>query len=340
MPIQGNFSTNLNEVTFPEFVDLFRRQFEEIQALPKLAAGQLFMHDDIMSGNGASKLYEEFDIDTFARSKPEGTNLKKSKVAVGYTKIMYAATLGSEIDITLELRNDNRYQEVGRRITSLSSFCEQRKELDLTHRLTFANATSYVNMDGETVDTTVGDGLAVLSTVHTLSASPLLYSNRLAGDPVFSQGAYEAALLLSSTQIYSNLGQKRVLDFPTIVASSDDPYTMRVVKQLIRSTADVDAVQSGIVNTYQGTKDYLFLPYLATTALGSYDSTKRKWWFLVSKQWQAHIGMWIYPKLTYPSAGGNGEDIHNLNWTFSTYNRYGIVVLSGRGIIGSCPTTA
>jgi len=341
----GNQATLLNTVTLPEFTDLIAKRFEMLKDQVKPVAEHLFISDYVGSGQGKFKRYDEVDGETYAANKAEGSDFQKSRIGVGYNVTMEAQTKGKEIEITYELRHDNRYIEVGAMIVDLTTFCPARKELDLTHRLTFASSTSYVDMNGTTVDTTVGDGLALLSTLHTLSFSATTYSNRVPADPVFSQGAFEAAKLISVTQVYTNFGEQRTMDFNTIITFSD-PATVSAVRQLLESTSNVDQNNPGVVNVYKGAMRHVILPRLASTAVGAYDSTKRKWWFIaatgqgVYQSWQAYVGEWQTSTLNSPAAGNNGEDVHNLNWTYSTYCRYGIAILSGRGLIGSIPTTA
>lgn len=327
--------------TLSELTDLVRRQWETDQNTLPREAKQLFIPETIGQGQGSSKRIQEFDGETFADYKPEGASSNKSRVGVGYSKDMTARTFSKEIDITLEMRNDNRYAQIGKMIVDLSRFCANRQDLDLTHRLTFATSTFYTDMNGESVDVSMGDGLALLSTVHTLALSATTYSNRVTGDPAFGQGAYESAMLLANSQTYNNFGQQRTMEYNTIV-SWKDPGTMRTIKQLLNSQADIDGAQSGLMNVYKDGTRHVVLPYLASTAAGVYDSTKRRWWFYMAvgvAGWQAYVGDWIMPQLRTPAAGNNGEDIHTFNWTYATYCRYGIAVLSGRGCIGSCPTS-
>lgn len=302
-------------------------------------ARQLFIDVPVGAGNGATKRFDEVDVETYADVKAEGANSKKAKVGKGYTVTMTARTFSKEVEITLEMRNDNRYAEVGSYITSLSEFCDNRMDLDLTHRLTFASSTSYTDMNGESVATTVGDGYALANTAHLLGFSSTTYSNRLTGDPAFSETALESALLLAATNIYSNFGEKRQLRFNTII-SGDDPGTVRAIKQVLQSTADVDAAQAGVVNVYNGKFNHVILPNVATTAAGAYNSAKRRYWFLAAtgqgaNGWQAYLGTWIAPTLLTPNDSNNGMDIHNLNWTYSTYCRYGVATVSPKGIICS-----
>jgi len=339
----GNQSTLLNTLTFSELTDLVRREWIYTKEHIAREAKQLFISDMVGAGQGSSKRYKEVDTETYADFKAEGANHTKSKVGIGYEVDMNARTFSKEIEITLEMRNDNRYQEVGSYITSLAEFCENRLDLDLTHRISFATATSYTDKNGEVVPTTVGDGLALASASHTLAFSPTTYSNRVSGDPTFSQGSYEAALLLGATQIYSNFGEKRNMNF-NVVFSGDDPSTVREIRQLLESIGDIDGQHAGIVNVYNESARHIMLPNLATTAAGAYDSTKRKWWGVAAvgqgmNGWQAYYGTWISPKFHTPQQGSNAEDIHNLSWFYVTYTRYGIAIPSPKGFILSAPTS-
>lgn len=309
-------------------------------ALPHRAR-QLFNPETIGAGQGSSKRIEEFDGQTFASYKAEGANSAKASVGSGYAVDMVARTFSKEIEITLEMRNDNRYAAIGSLITDLSSFCSNRQDLDLTHRLTFASSSTYTDMDGETVTVTMGDGNPLAYATHALAFSATTYNNIVTGNPAFSQGSYESALLIGTTQTYNNFGDQRQLDWTTIFCGQD-PGTMRSIQQMLNSMADIDAVQAGIVNVYKNNMRLVVLPYLASTAAGAYDSTKRRWWGIVAtglKGWQSYVGDWISPTLKTPSPGNNGEDIHNYNWTYSAYCRYGIAVLSGKGLVISMPTS-
>ena len=335
----GNQTTLLNEVTLSEMTDLVRREWIFTQQHIARNAKQLYIVVPVGKGQGNSKRFNEVDVETYADHKPEGVNSTKSKVGIGYSLDMTARTFSKEIEITLEMRDDNRYMEVGTLITSLADFCSNRQDLDLTHRFSFATSDSYVDMNGVTIDTKTGDGNSLLNATHTLAFSATTYRNRVSGDPAFSQGSYESALLLSVTEIYNNFGQKRTMNWNTIV-SGDDPSTVREIRQLLESSADIDAQHSGVKNVYGGSKRHIILPNLATDANGAYDSTKRRWWFVAAigqqmNGWQAFLGEWIQPTLLTPTVGGNGMDIHNYNWFYSTYSRFGISIPTPKGLIGS-----
>lgn len=337
-------TTLLNTVSLSELTDLIRKEFVETQQVVKPAAYQLFIKDVIPNGNGNTRRYDEIDTQTFARTKKQGEAVKKASVGVGYNVTMTKKRIGLEIDITQEMRDENRFAEVGALITNLTWFCPQRIELDMTHRITFATSTSYTDMDGESIDLTVGDGLALASTAHLLKYSSSTYSNRVSGDPQFSRGALEAAEQLTVSNILSNFGERRIMSFNTIV-SSDDPNTCNTIRQFIESSSDVDQNNPSVINVYKGKYRHLELPYLATTAVQGFDSTKVRWWALASlgngpMGWQAYFGEWEAPHLQTPDGEqSNLVDAHRDIWTYGTRAGYGLTAVSGRGIIFSCPVS-
>lgn len=338
-------STVLSTVTFPEFVDLIRKEFVQVQKMAEPRAGQLFITDPIGKNMGNTKRYDEVDTETFARNKREREAARKAAVGVGYNVTMTKKRIAMEIDISQEMRDENRYAEVGSLITSLTHFCPQRKELDLTHIFTFCNATSYVDMDGDTQTISVGDSLSAVNSAHTLKFSSNTYSNRVSGDPIFSRGGIEAAESLMDTDVRSNFDEKRVLNYNTIV-TSQDPNTCNAVRQFLGSTSDVDQNNPGVLNPYKGKYMHVELPYLATTATGANDSTKRRWWFVVAAGqgvmgWQAFYGVWEAPHLkdAPKNESGANHDYSRDTWVFGVRAGYGIRVVSGRGLIGSLPTS-
>lgn len=343
-PNPGGQTTLLSTISEPEFSDLVRRNWTIVQNTIDRNAKEMFVMDKIGSGNGSSKLYNEYDTDTYSRFKPEGAAMSKASVGVGYNRIMTPTTMARQIDVTLEDRVMNRYMEVQSKLTSLSGFFENRLDLDLSHVITFASSTSFTDMDGQTIDNTTGDGLALASAVHTLAFSSTTYSNVVSGAPQFSQTALQAALLVADYQILNNFGQRRQMNF-NVIWCAQDPTTEQAIDQLIFSTADVDAVQAGIINTYRGKFRRVTLPNVATTADGSGDLTKRKFWGVAAvgqglEGWQGILGMWMPNQLKTPTPGNNGEDIDTLDWTYATVGIYGIAPVSPRGFIISLATVS
>lgn len=332
---------SLNTVTFPELTDLVTRNFYSVGGLIVPMAKQLFINETMGPNEGELKLLQEYDTSTYAKAKPQGVDAKKAAFGIGYLITIRAKRIGIESEITWEMRKYNKKTEVMAALQSLPYFCPQRVELDLTHRFTFASSTSYTDMDGNTVDLTVGDGLAMASTVHTLKFSTITYSNRITGDPLFSKGALEAAELLTTTDILSNFGEKRVMDFNTIV-TGNNPTVVNAVKQFLRSISDNTQNNAGVINVNQDKYRHVILTQMATTATGAIDATKRNYWFLVAagaglRGWQSYFVEWEAMNLT-PSTTGNGTDVHKDIWYYNVRQSYNIGVVSGRGCICSLPT--
>lgn len=327
----------LNTVSLPEFTDLIQREFLETPMMVDSPIADVYLKMDIADYTGDTRRFTEIDVETYADEKPEGVDATFAQVQMGYSKDMRIRRFAKQIKISWEMRHYNKYENVVSQLTSLNHFCPKRMELDLTHRLTFADATSYVDRDGVTVDTTVGDGLAVISAVHTLTGSATTYSNVITGNPQFSKGGLEAAERVFNTQILSNFGERRVMNANTII-TSDDPTTVNDVRQLLESMADTTQNNSGVTNVYKGKYKHIVVPQLATTATGAYDSTKRKRWFLgaingsPSNSWQAYLAMKEQPNLKVPSPGNNLDNAENDDWIYGARCAYGIVTVSPRGI--------
>ncbi len=337
----GNFASWLNIATLPEFSDLTIKLFSHLKEMVKPNAETLFIKEDLSSNGSPFKRYDEIDTETFAKLKREGENPQRTKSGVGYNKTMTARRYAMEITVSWEYRKYSQQYagQVKSDLYQLNHFIPQRFELNLSHIFSFATSTSYTDMDGETISTTTGDGLALAYSAHTLAFSSTTYSNRVSGDPAFSQGALEAAESLFVSDILSNFGERRVL-VPNTIVTSDDPTTCRAVRQVLNSTADVDAAHAGVENTFKGKYRHVELPYLATTATGARDATKKRWWFLIAAygnpntSWQAYTGIFEGANMKTPDENSSNDD-----WKFGVRGSMGVVVLSGRGLVASCPTS-
>lgn len=339
------FATWLNTATLPELSDLTMKQFSHQMSLIQPAAAQLFIQEDLTSWGSDTKRYDEVDVDTFAKLKRQGENAQKGRVGIGYTKTMQARRYALEINVSWEFRRYSQ-QYAGRvkaDLTNLNHYIPQRTELNLSHYFAFATSTAYTDMDGESIDVTTGDTFGLAYSAHTLKYSTTTYRNRVSGDPAFSQGSLELAESLFVSDILSNFGDRRVLE-PNIIFSSDDPTTCRAIRQVLQSSADVDAAHAGVENVFKGKYRHVKLPYLATTATGARDATKKRWWGILAQygtpgnSFQAYYGIFETANLKTPSAGNNGEDSSNDDWKFGTRGSMGATVLAGRGAVMSCPT--
>lgn len=330
---------NLNTVSISQLTDLVERDFG-VHNNNFVATGnamKLFIYDDLAAHTGDRKRYSEIDTETFASNKPEGDDAVQATVQYGYEKDCIASRFAKEIAITWEMRRYNKKPEVMAKLTSLNHFIPNRIEIDATHRITFATATAYTDMDGISKDVTVGDTLALVSSVHTLRSSSSTYSNVITGNPTFSKGGLEIAESQMNTQVVSHYNERRVMKFNKIF-SGDDPTTVNDIKQFLNSTSDVDQNNPSVTNVYYRKYEHVMLPYLATTAAGVYDSTKAKYWGVVAagqgqNGWQAYLGVWEPANLKTPAMGNNGDDFSNDNWKYGCRGSWGLAAVTGRGLL-------
>jgi hypothetical protein len=324
---------NLATFTTKDLSDYAERFFVDTLKKVEPVARQLFRVDPIGMNQGTEKLYQEFDMQTFARAKGEGANTAKVQAGTGYTKLAQLKRIGAEIDITEEEMKYNKYPQVINKMKNLSTFVRQRQEIDLTHRLTFASATSYVNMDGQVVTITTGDGVALASASHLTAFSGVGYNNIITGSPVFSEANLAVAELVGATQVVSNYGEKRVMNFNKIFCA-DYPAVFNLMRQVIQSTAQISGPNAGVKNVYEAKYDIVKLPYLATTATGAYDSAKKNYWGLVAAgEWNAYLAIWEEENLRTPAPGNNLVDGHADVSTFGVRGGYDIAVVSGQGLL-------
>lgn len=330
----------LNTLSLSVFTQLAGVMFEKRKASLKSAVREsgMFRVEAVPANSGNIRQLTEIDRNEYARFKGESDQATRAKAQQGYTKNVISARFAADFGISYEMRTQNKYQDV---ITGLESLADQaynKLDLDLSHRFTFITSTSYTDMDGRTVDTTVGDTLALASTVHTLKGSGTTYRNRLANNPQVSKGALEGMEQLVVENTFNQFGEKVVLPFD-VIWTTDDPNTVNTVKEYLRSVAGPDFANSGVTNVYQGKYRHVILPRVATDANGGVDTTKRKYWGLASTSGStAHLLVWEEPHLKTPAPLGsgsgafnstNGEEFSTDDWNFGVRGGWGIGILSG-----------
>jgi hypothetical protein len=323
----------LNIATLSDFVKnaqiLFLKGLDSIKMETRNSG--IFRVDNIPDYTGNTKEYSEIDLEEYAKAKPEGDQTVRAKVQQGYSKIGTLKRIALDIGITYEMRHYNKYQEVVSRLTNLGRVVGNRMELDLAHRITFATATSYTDMDGATVDTTCGDGLQWAYTAHTLKGTSATFRNRLANNPVFAKGALEGMEQMIIENSVNQFGEKITIPYD-ILWTTDDPNTVNTVREYLKSTASPDAINSGVVNVYSGKYRHVVLPRVATTATGAVDSTKAKYWGLASSMYaQAVLAINEEPRLKVSSETGNSTDFSTEDYNFGAAAGYFIVTPGARG---------
>ena len=287
----------------------------------------------IAKNSGNTREFSEIDGEEYAKRKDEGDDAQRAQVQQGYTKIMTKYRVALDIGITYEMRTENKYPEIVSTLTGLGRQVAQRLDLDLAHPITFGTATSYVDMDGTTVDITTGDELQLFYTAHTLKGSSTTYRNRLANNPRLSKGALEGMERLAVEETYNQFGQKMTMSFD-VLWTTDDPNTINTAREYLQSTADVEGAHSGIKNVYMSKYKHVILPRVATDNEGNPDSDKRYYWGIANTaKTGGRLGVWEEPRLkTPPTDGNSGEEFASDNYNFGARGGYGIVWTNGTSI--------
>lgn len=325
----------LNTLSLGVFTRLAGVLFEKMKdgGVEKQARGSgLFVEESIPENSGDVRDFQEIDLNLYARLKTQGNQAARARVVLGYNKQVTVRRFASDIGITYEMRRFNKYPEVVRQLTNLAQQPGNKLELDLQHRIGFGLSTSYVDMDGVTVDLTVGDGLALFSTAHLLTGTPTTYRNRLAGNPILSKGALEGIERLVAEETLNNFGEKITVPFD-ILWTTDDPNTVNTALEYLKSVAAPDFANSGVTNVYKAKYKHVKLSSVPTTAAGLVDSSKRRYWGIASSLISdAHVGIWEAPHLKAPADLNAGEEFSTDNWQYGVRMGYGIGIVSGRFI--------
>jgi len=323
----------LNIATLSDFTRnaeiLFLKGLDSVQMAARNSG--MFKIDSIPDHQGNTKEYTEIDLEEYATKKREGDQSARAKVQQGYSKIGTLYRVSKDIGITYEMRHYNKYMEVVSRLSNLGKLVGNRMELDLSHRITFCTATTYTDMDGDSVNIAVGDTLALASTAHTVKGSAVTFRNRLANNPVFSKGALEGMEQMIIENSINQFGEKVTTPAYDIIWSTEDPNTVNTIKEYLKSTANPDALNAGVVNVYQGKYKHVILPRVATTNVGAVDSTKAKYWGLASSSnSQAFLGINEEPRLKVSAPNGSAEEFSTEDFNYGAVGGYMIVIPGAR----------
>lgn len=287
---------------------------------------------DISSTDVKTSEHSQLDGYTFAKRKQEGQNYAYGSIVQGYTLNLSQTRIGLMDAVTWEMRKFDKYREIDKKMRNLGEATAQRMELDLTHLFTFGmSASSYTNVDGETVTTTSADGQNIFDTDHTITGASTTFSNKITN--AFSRAGLEAAETKFVT-FADNSGNKVIVK-PNTIVTTDDPALVNAVAEFLKSTQRPDNANNA-ANVYSGKYTHLVLPYLSTTAAGAYDATIKNYWMLAdTTHTDAICEISEEPNLVTPTAGGNGADFETDDWKFKSAACYDYGVLGYSWIVGS-----
>lgn len=340
MPPESPVSSSyLNTLTFKGYTDNVLKTYLDFLKTYKSEVGPLFISRNVGETAPTTDMIREQDMSQYAHDKPQGVDAQRLEFGEGYYKEIFAYRIGAQLNISYEMRVANRF-EIGQAMARFNSSVPNRMELDRQHRLTFANATSYINMDGRTVDTTAGDGLALGSATHPLAFTTITWSNIVPANPQLSVTSLESAQKLAVTDILDNYGLPVEMPFTHLAVNKQDPQTVRVAREIMKSTTNITQANPGVINTFEQMYEVLVLSRVATDAMGRPNSAKYKWWSLLAlsgmNRFQAYEYVWEAPHMNPMAQGSNnGVDPYNDDYTFGSRGRYSHAVVSARGAIFS-----
>jgi len=133
-------SAQLNTATLPQFTDLVTRMFtDRLQNIPQVMRTSWLVREmAIPEWTGQFRRIAEFpDRNLYAKIKDEGSAASKAKTQYWYEKDLQVSRKGIDISITVEMRKQGKNQEILQAMTDLTETCQNRMDLDLSHRFTF-----------------------------------------------------------------------------------------------------------------------------------------------------------------------------------------------------------
>ena len=322
-------TTSFNDVVKNARVQ-WRTGFDEV----KPVAREMF---DVRNVSEMTSEHSSFSGYGFAKRKQEGQSYTYGNIKQGYKLNLSQTRIGLMDAITWEMRKFDKYREIDKRMRQLGRSTAKRMELDATHQFTFGmSASSYANMDGETVSTATADTVQLFNASHTLSDGTGTYANLMT--TAFNRAGLEEMETLFTKFVDDN-GNKVVVE-PNTIITSDDPAICNAVKEFAKSSLIPDEANNA-TNVYQGKYQHKVLPYFTTDKDGAYSSTPKNYWMLAAvNSTDAIMEISETPTFTAPSSGGNGEEFETDDWKFKSSACYDLGILDFKWIVGSTGATS
>lgn len=330
-------STYLNTLSFEGYSNNIEKTYLDFFKTYAPVAKALFIPREMGESGETTVRIDEQDMSQYAHDKPQGVDARRLEFGEGYFKDIYASRIGCQLNISYEMRVAKRF-EIGTAMKRFNSAVSNRNELDRQHfAVTFVNVTSYINMDGRTIDMTAGDGLAPASSVHPLAFSTVTWSNIVPGNPQLGVTALESAQKLAVTDILDNYGLPVEMLFTHLVVNKQDPTTCRIAREILRSTTLITQANPNVINTFSQMYELVELPLAATDAMGRQNSAKYKWWSLHALSGMNRVQMyeciWENAHMT-----PGFQDPYNDDYIWGSRGRYAFGRVSARGQIYSMPS--
>lgn len=345
-PLYGNSVAFIATYNQGEIYNLVKKSFVDYMMMYPPDAKPLFIYDPASAYDGVIKRYDEKDFSTYAEVKPEGVASKRAKKNIGYHKDVVLKRIALEITLSWESVRFNQWDDVTNIGTQLGKTVPNRINLDMTQfAITFAQGTSYTDMSGYTVDTTTGDGLSLANSAHTLSASPITYTNICPGGLQFSKSALIANEIIGRDNTLDNYGIPHLKRF-THIFHGGNAQVKYDVAQFLRSITDNTQANPNVINPLNNRYQPLELQQLDTFVNGQRDTSKELWWGIAAlegrngaNRWAAYYREWEAPHMKpAPTADNNAVDFSRDIMIYGARAGYNVCALNGTGIVYNFPT--
>ncbi len=304
------------------------REMRDREDVNSMRTAGIFQVVDFPDDTGNSREYTSIDVEKYARIKNYGESAYKTQYQQGYKKTLTMVRIASDIDFYWEDLHQSKYTTVNTKIESLVDLIPNRTELMLGSHFSFCTATSYTNLEGDTVDVSMGDGFAMLYSAHTLNGSSTTYRTIVPGNPQLSRGCLEKLEGLARTESYNELGQDMSgrMKFDTLLMTRD-PNTVNTAIILNGSLADPSGAHSGVLNPVRGKYRLIMNDTIGSDASGNIDSDKSKYVFLIdsgASKRACYLAIQESPTLLPPTKIENDS------------NRTDKITIGVRGALSSC----
>lgn len=318
--------------------DLIKKSFmAQVYGSPMDADVRQLFIKDTQDWTQSLKRIMEIDRQRFAEQKMEGQASAQRGIGQGYYKDISRKTISITRKVSGEEYQALEAHKLSQYAMDTAKDVIDKIQLDMRNFIGYATAgTSYVDNGGFTIDLTMGDGLSLFSTVHTLKYSSTTYSNIISGAPSLSNTSLETAEDFFSYNVLDNYGQRMSMKANTLVISKKAIMQNRAKRifgsnapESIAGTANANA---GVENTYKNKYTILTVEF-DVDAFNVTNSALSYYWFLACLGGAPEDSLQLY-YISWMSPMVAPAEIDQDKWLLSYTGRaaYGLGGVSGRGM--------
>lgn len=345
-PNPGPQMTAITQYSAKELYNLVEKTFQYFRDGVARHAGNV-MQVYVKETRTTKKLFRKTqqDYSTYAKFKAELGLTARGKYGIGFYKDIFMKTIAleqvmSDEAYTYEEPRDG-WNALSLIVKALAETTSNRMYLDMTQMaFTFAQSPTWIDMDGQIVDNTTGDGVSLANSAHLLAHSPVTYNN-IGPAVLFSKSAVKIDERIARNNTLDNFAQPGVVNLTHIWFTGDSENKEEIL-QFIKSRTDNTQANPEVINTYLGVYKPLELQLIDTDVMGRRDTTKSNYWGLIGlegnlldgNRFSGILGVWEMPRLKpFPNGSNNAVDFSRDALKWASRTRYGIGFLDGQHVV-------